>query len=85
MWISVEQGLPKLHVPVLCIIESGCECHDDFIPRVLALTDEIYDNDVMWFDINLDGNKKDLVKKERVKYWMPIDLFPEGFPEAFER
>jgi hypothetical protein len=85
-WVSVNTRLPKINVPVLCIVEANCEC-EHYVPAVLARMN-IVDDDWDWIGVSANEDNKSgraRIKKEYIKMWMDVEKFPSKFTEGFTR
>lgn len=82
-WISVNTKLPKIKVPVLCIIEANCGC-EHYVASVLARV-YISDDDWEWLANSPESQNWIKCPKQKVKAWQYLDKFPVKYNEGFER
>jgi len=84
-WISVNTKLPKIGVPVLCVLKSACPC-DHYVPAILARVVVAHDGHWEWItNVNTSNDIEIKCSKELVKCWQSLPKFPVKFNEGFER
>jgi hypothetical protein len=79
-WISVNEKLPPLHKPVLCIIKANCAC-DHWLQGVLSREKIADDGEWIWHTGFFTENDPEGIatEKEKVKYWQNLLKMPPSF------
>ena len=80
IWHPVNARLPKLGVPVLCIVRAACEC-DHYVPTILC-RQMLHDGWAWMQDVNCEFIH---INEEKVVAWRSIEKFPTKFAEGFYR
>lgn len=84
-WISCKKRLPKMNVPVLCIIKALCECAH--YGQMVAIRFDLQCDDGAWEWHNAIASLDDQILRidnSMIIYWQPLLKMPKGFIPAWE-
>ena len=82
-WISINQGLPPIEVPVLCIIKADCEC-DHYAQSVfMRINVNLNLKDWEWKFFVDSPSGLPYIGKNKVIYWKYLPYMPPGCKPSY--